>query len=253
MFIEPQKVVLGFNKDTIFTNIDKNFEFVPMQTYPLNLSLEDIHNQLVDIKFNNFYQGVGGNLNRNSALENAHLIPFNLVYYNLFLQEQKVPTPYKMTCEYILRFCTESKVKKHCYKLSEKYKLLGFSSPTFSVDELAARIGRAYNSFNREIELCFRLFKEKGLNVKYSFKQDYYNGIDLCILKNNQYWGIACYQNSAKAESYKYLKETSRRNNYMFGDMINLAIDAKNHDNCGDIWIYSETEYKRLLEKLCEE
>ena len=173
------KVVLGYNKNTMFININNNFQLCELQQIPIQITLEDIHNQLKTIQFDNFYQSTGGMNNKSLALENAKLIPFSFLYYYLFITTQRIPTPQKMFCEYMYHFCKESEIHPHKYVLKDKYIEQGYGEKLlFSADVLAGRICRAYNSFNREVELAFRLMQEKDLSVKYSFKDDYFNGND---------------------------------------------------------------------------
>ena len=136
--------------------------------------------------------------------------------------------------------------------LKEEYKEQGYSSCFFTIEALAARICRAYNSFNREVELGFRLLQEKNFSTRYSFQDDYYKGIDLGIMYNNQFLGVACYQNNKRANDYKVLKETTRRSNYDKENIISMAIDRNNHDTYGEFWAYSENEFQRLKAKIRE-
>lgn len=249
--LDLTKVILGYNKDTMFINIDDDLQLCELRQNPIHLTLEDIHNQLQNMQFEKVYQSVGGADNKHKALENAKLIPFSLLYYSLFITEQKIPTPQTMICEYIYRFCQESKIHPHYYTLKDKYLMLGYGDKLlFTVDSLAGRICRAYNSFNREVELAFRLMQEKELSVRYSFKEDYFNGIDLGVVHNNSICGIACYQNNSRTEAFKVLKETTRRDNYDSSKMISMKIDRNNHNVCGDIWIFSDKEYQELLQQI---
>ena len=66
-----------------------------------------------------------------------------------------------MVCEYIYRFCQENKLHPHQYTLKDKYIKLGYGKNlVFTIEEMAGRICRAYNSFNREVELAFKLMQE---------------------------------------------------------------------------------------------
>lgn len=245
------KVILGYNKNTMFINIDDNLQLCELQKNPIQITLNDIHNQLKVISFDIFYQSTGGMNNKNLALENAKLIPFSFLYYYLFITTQKIPTPQQLFCEYMYRFCKKSEKYPHKYSLKDKYVELGYGENLlFTVEALAGRICRAYNSFNREVELAFRLMQEQELSVKYSFKDDYFNGIDLGIVHNNVVCGIACYQNNPRTNAFKVLKETTRRNNYESSKMIPMKINANNHSTCGEIWIFSDKEYQELLQKI---
>ena len=249
--MDLHKIVLGYNKNTMFINVDKNLQLCEIQKMPMQLTLKDIHNQLKTMRFDIFYQSTGGMDNKNWELENAKLIPFNFLYYYLFVTEQKVPTPQKLVCEYIYRFCKASETHPHQYTLKDHYVKLGYGEKLlFTIEAIAGRICRAYNSFNREVELAFRLMQEEELSVRYSFKEDYFNGIDLGVVCNNIMCGIACYQDNPRTEAFKVLKETTRRHNYDGSKMIPMKIDKNNHNVCGDIWIFSDKEYQELLQKI---
>ena len=228
------KIVLGYNKKSMFVNLDRDLQIQEIQQFPLQLSLKDIHNQLKNLRFEIFYQSTGGMNNKNEALEKAHLIPFNLMYYYLFITNQQIPTPQHLACEYIYRFCEESKELPHYYKLKTKYQQ-DYSNILFTLEELTGRICRAYNSFNREVELAFRLMEEKDLFVSYN---------------HNDKIGVACYQNNSRTKYFKKLKETTRRKNYDVNNIISMAIDKNNHDLCGEIWIYSQAEYNKLKQEI---
>ena len=250
--LDISKVILGYNKNSMFCNMDANMQITETQTKPLQITLEDIHTQLKEIKFDAFYQCAGGMNNKDWELENARLIPFSLLYYYLFITQEKVPTPQLMVCEYAYRFCTQEKEKGTFYTLKEEYKEHGYSTCFFTIEALAARICRAYNSFNREVELGFRLLQEKTFSTRYSFQDDYYKGIDLGIKYNNHFLGVACYQNNKRTNDYKVLKETTRRSNYDKENIFSMAIDRNNHDTYGEFWAYSENEFQRLKAKIRE-
>ena len=249
--MDLEKIIIGYNKNTMFINIDKKLQMCLLQKIPMQLTLKDIHTQLETIQFDIFYQSTGGLYNKSREMENAKLIPFNFLYYYLFITEQKIPTPQKMVCEYVYCFCEESAPQSHQYVLKDEYIKLGYGNKlSFSIETLAGRICRAYNSFNREVELAFRLMQEDNLSVRYSFKEDYFNGIDLGVVYNNTICGIAYYQNNPRTEAFKVLKETTRRNNYDESKMISMKIDKDNHKTCGDIWLFSDKEYQKLLQQI---
>ena len=96
--LDVKKVILGYNKKSMFCNIDSNMQITEVQTKPLQITLEDIHNQLKEIKFEAFYQCTGGMNNKDWELENARLIPFSFLFYYLFITQEKIPTPQLMVC-----------------------------------------------------------------------------------------------------------------------------------------------------------
>lgn len=252
--LDVKKVILGYNKNSMFCNIDTDMQITEIQTKPLQITLEDIHKQLKEIKFEVFYQCAGGMNNKDWELENARLIPFSLLFYYLFITQEKIPTPQLMVCEYVYRFCTQKKGKGNFYMLKNEYKNAGYSGCFFTVEGLAGRICRAYNSFIREVELLFRFFQEKDYSGLYSFKDDFgENGIDLKIKYNEQIFGIRCSQNNKRSQGFNRRKTTTRRTQPFDEDrVIYMNIERNNHDNCGEIWIFSEQQYQEAKTKIRE-
>ena len=248
--LDLDNIVLGYNKNNTFINLNEDLQIQQTKLYPLRLTLEDIHNQLKQVRFNTFYQSTGGSASQNANLEAAKLIPFNLMYYYLFITKQQIPTPQLLTCEYVYRFCEPSIIREHYYSFKPEYKQQGYSTLLFTLEELTGRICRAYNSFNREVELAFRIMEDGSTFVRYNFQKDYVDGVDLEVKYCDKLFGIICSQKNMRTDQYRVAKETTRRSNYDSSNKIYMAIDRFNHDTCGDIWIFSQIEYERLRREI---
>lgn len=253
MKLDLTKIILGYNKDNIFININDKFELDEVQRIPIHVTSQDIQEQLNNDNFSKCYESVGGKNNKDKSFENARLVPFNLPYYFLAFTEQKIPTLQQITQEYLSRFCQKSKKFSRYYQLQDHYLQLGYSDILFTERTLTARMGRGYNSFNRELELGLRFKQEPDLFVKYDFRDDYFNGIDLSVMFDDFLAGIACYQDSIRAEAFKKLKETTRRNNYDKSTMIPMKINMEKPDTykrSGDTLFFSDTMYQDVLQQI---
>ena len=255
--LDVKKVKLGYTKDIMICNIDDNMQITETQIKPLRITLEDLHTQIEKIKFDAFYQSIGGRDNKDSELEDAKLVPFNLLFYYLFITQEKIPTLLTMICEYINHFCVRKKGKGNFYTLKNEYKNnkdIRYSGCFFTIEALAGRISRAYNSFIREIELLFRFFQEKDFSARYSFQDDYgKHGVDLKVKYNEQIFGIRCSQKNKRSQEYNNRKTTTRRKQpFDENRVIYMNIDKNNHENCGDIWIFPELQYEKAKAKIKE-
>lgn len=105
-------------------------------------------------------------------------------------------------------FCIQN--SSGTYKLKNKY-LISEDNITFEKNALLARILRAYNSYNRELELLIRLKEkfQKKVIVKYDSVADLCCGIDIITTYNStkpKEFGLATYVNTSRSTSYKTKK-----------------------------------------------
>lgn len=240
----PRRACIEINKDFIIYNkkIEGKLEVIS-KNHTLNPSA--LRCQFEQFDFNNFYNSVGGRTSRNLVLENRMIPPFSYVYYLFYALNLRVPSPSEFVCWYMSLFCEQ--VDHLTYSLKDKY--LNSEKFKFNYNEIAARLCRAYNSFNREIELLARLFEEEDIYAHYSFERDYFDGIDLSIEYQQKYFGIASYQNSKNAEVFRCLKE-SLRHDYSNFNILSIAINPTNSIRIKDIMLYSDNAYKELIQSI---
>ena len=247
------KLQLGITKQYLFYTVKNELGQRILKQENKNITHAEILQQIQNIKFNVFYQSTGGPNNKSSTLENAKLPPFSYLYYYLFITCKKIPSLELMVTKYLQFFCTTIENNEDpdlvIYGLkpyfATKGQYLGFTKK-----QLGSRICRAYNSFNRELELLYRLFQQEDIQVKYSFQYDYVEGIDILVNYNNKIQGIACYQESKNSQYYYKLKHTSRRTNKF--PIIEMAMNNNNSISIGEVKIFNNSSYDLLIHKIKE-
>jgi len=130
--------------------------------------------------------------------------PIVYIYYSLFVRKNKIPTINDIFDCYIKTFCKKNENDTFLFK----EQFITDKNIIFKENELKARIARAYNSFNRELELLANLsyFYKDQFNIKYMFSKDYFEGIDILIEYNDKQYGLATYIDSKRSNYYRYKK-----------------------------------------------
>lgn len=227
-------------KFVIFTK--KNNGKIEMVIKNHNLTNSSLRTGLKKIEFRVFYEAVGGKDTRNEVLENRKIPPFSYMYYLLFAINLKIPTPKELVSGYLKVFCEHTNSGN--YTIKNKYR--NDELFEFSFNEIAARICRAYNSFNRELELLTRFFEDDEIHASYSFERDYFDGIDISVEYQNTHYGVVSFQRSKNAEAFRRLKE-SFRHDYSAFNILSIAISGSNSIMVGDIMLYSDKAYSELI------
>jgi hypothetical protein len=214
-----------------------------------NLTLENVREQLSKINFISTYNKTGRVVNK--IIEDYKMQPFAYTYYYLVVTKNKVPSPDELLNTYLETFCEHIENEKYTFK--EKYLLS--NNIIFEKNDLKARILRAYNSYNRELEFLIHLttvLNNKAL-LKYELVIDICDGIDFIVKKDNIYYGIATYVNTKRANEYKFRKN-NYRHDYSKLNMIDvvaiLSGSNKNVINCGDVLIYNDKVIENIKNKI---
>jgi len=114
---------------------------------------------------------------------------------------------------------------------------------------LKARIFRAYPSLVRDIHfICFVKEKIQG-DVIYNRKLDTYDGIDMLIDYKNKLFGVSLFTNTPRSVSTRK-KKNEIHLKYENVTYIDLPVDLKNNNLCGDFYLYGENEYDKLISEL---
>jgi hypothetical protein len=234
---------LGITKDFLYYSIIKDGKKEIIKK-PNTLTLHKIRKQFGQTDFDNFYTNTGGRHYKNSILENRKIPPFSFLYYYLLIKNEKIPTPQEMVNKYIKFFCEKD---ENGYHIKSKYAESELFY--FNYKAIAGRVCRAYNSFNREVDLLFQLFKDNEIQAKYDFKIDILQGMDIVVKFNGEKKGIACYQETKRANDFYTLKHTTRRQD---GDniIIPLAMNRYNSIHIGDIRVFSKRTYDKLIKEI---
>lgn len=206
----------------------------------VTLKLSDIHKQFRESNYKRIYEGKYKR-KISDEIENYFMLPFSYAYYYFVVSNMRIPKPEELINMYLDMFC---KKKGNKYTFKEDY-LVSEHNIEFYRDELAGRILRGYNSYNREIELFFKL-KEKlsDMKVEYNLKKDLLDGIDTIITYNNKTFGLATYVNTNRSNSFKSRKNTVRHDYSLF-NMIDVKAtmygENKNVISYGDVFVYDNT------------
>ena len=218
-----------------------------------DINYYDLRRQLKGMPYNQFYESIGGKDAYNETVERMSMPSICKLFYRMFCDSLKLPTPKGLVNEYISRYC--DKIDENNYILKEKYNKENQEAVVFSYNDIAGRILRGYCSFCREIMLLASFAKyHYKLNVYYNYYDDFVNGIDLIIKYNKKKYGIATYvgtKNSQKHRNYKqntFYKDEKLEIIEMPAYLSNNKY--KNTIKMGDIAVYSEDYIDFILKKL---
>lgn len=241
------------SKDIIIK--EKGWELIDKTSlrFAHSLNLGNIQKQLKEIDFNDFYNSIGGKNARNENLENFKIPPMVFEYYKSLCITGKIPTLEKLINNYINTYC-----EKISDKLTLKKAYIKDKNIIFNKEDLMGRICRAYNSYNREVELLAKLIKfskvyNKDICFYYSFKEDYYNGLDIIVVYNNEKYGICSYTSGKNSLKYKSIKNNVRHHydiKHTFDIVSYFSGENKNTIRLGDIDVYNDNSVKDLLKKI---
>lgn len=214
-------------------------------------TVENFRNQIRALKYQEFYDSVGGKAARNDKLENYRLPAIVYSYYFLLITQKRIPTVQKLCESYERRYCEETK-DGH---LQLKKDYINGKNIQFTRNELQGRICRAYNSYHREVDILLQLIESYGKDYDfyYSFEEDFFKGVDIvCKAKDGTRYDIATYFSSARSKSFKAAKNDHRH------EYKNINIDVvaefegpnKNVITIGDAKLYNKKAVKSVYKEL---
>lgn len=230
----PENIDIRITKNKIYRP-EKYGNKVKMAEVDNPINIVDIHKEMGKIEFRKFYNKIGGRNAKDIIFEKTKIPPIAYTYYFLFTRHFKIPD---------IEFLCKVYLKRYFTYTDGRYILNGRSN-SFKKSCIYGRICRAYNSFNREVELLYDLFKYDDMNFYYDLKKDVYDGIDININYNSKDYGILIYQNSWRAEFYRKIKSNTR---HKFKGINLIPLPAifkndfnvkKNIVNYGDIGAFS--------------
>lgn len=244
--------IICITKDWLCYSIEKDGKKELIKK-PNTLTLEKIRVQLKKINFENFYRSIGGEKAKNKLLENRTIPFFAPIFYLEFIKNEKFATPQEIINIYLSLYCEEapnSKPNLKLYRIKPQHMKNG-STFSFTYEQLAGRICRAYNSYIREVDLNIRLLQRKDIKVIYSSKWDIEEGVDILVIYNNCLKGIACCQDSKRSDEYFKEKHETRRTDKI--SIYKFPISRKNCIVIGDTWLYSDKAIENLIEEMKED
>jgi hypothetical protein len=242
-FISDHNITIK-NKKIYYTDI-KTKEQIEKD---FNISLSNIHNQLVFMQYEREYEKT--KKIKDPVIENYKMPQFAFVYYYFLAKYLRLPAPDELVDEYLSLFCEKIKGTKYTFKEEYLYK----ENIVFEKNALAARILRAYNSYNREIEFFVNLTEKfEDAEIEYDLVKDLHEGIDLIIKFEEKTYGIATYVGTNNSLEYKS-KKNEYRHDYSNIEMIDIVAIThgpnKNVKKYGDTYVYETKVIYDLADKI---
>ena len=175
---------------------------------------------------------------RDEQVENFQLPPIALVFYSYIFETNAIPSDLGLVEEYFkqpyFEYVPDGKVEVD----------YDGHNGILSVDGVIGRVLRTYPSLVRDLHF-YLLVKESGLfeAVRYSFKADYYDKIDLKVQYGGKWFNIGLMLGSKRSLGYK-LKKVFRHKPV---DTIDMELNKSDADMVGDFMLYTPTHINKLL------
>ena len=131
---------------------------------------EELEEQVANLHYS------GENLPKDPAVEKARLPPFALSFYKFVFFKSRLPDEMELWNYYLKQHFTPA--DGDCVRVH-----IRGTAKTFAADSVKARMLRSYPSLVRDFHfyvLC--LTSDRFEQVCYSLHQDYFDGIDLCVV-----------------------------------------------------------------------
>ena len=179
---------------------------------------------------------------KDPKVENSQLPPIALCFYWFVYECGTVPSPDDLIKLYLSQACFR--------RLSEEEYEVTYGADTFvvSTDGLIARILRTYPSILRDIHFYLLAVESKLFQaVRYSFEDDFKNGVDIKVQYNGKWFNIALMQNTRRALFFRSRKKSRHTNSNM--DLINVELDPTKSKRCGDYNLYT-MQHVEMVKKM---
>lgn len=240
---------LRITKDTLEYEI-----FGKLQKSKNTLTVENFRNQIKNLKYQEYYDSIGGKNATDEKVEAYRFPAFVYSYYNLVVMTGKIPTIEELCDNYIETYTEKVHTK---YQLKSEY-ISGNKNLLFKIEDLKGRICRAYNSYHREVDLLLQLINRYGdkFNFYYDFKEDYFNGVDIVAINSEgKRFDIATYFSSRRSLSFKTKKNDVRHDykNTCINVLANFEGPDKNVIRIGDAKLYNEKAVEYIYSELLKE
>ncbi len=205
------------------------------QTKELTLSSAQIENKV------KHYEYKGEKRVVDNQVENMLLPPIALVFYGLLYVYDDVPSPDDLLDEYFRQpyfaYIPDNKVEvtyNDCVELC-------------NIESVTARVLRTYPSLLRDLHF-YILAKESNCfdAVRYSFKKDYEEKIDVQIMHKGKWHNVGLLLNSKRSLWYKFKKQFRHKPT----DVLYVELDKTDCKMCGDYMLYTEKHIQQLHKKI---
>ena len=169
------------------------------------------------------------------------LPPIALIFYSYLFETGTIPSDITLVEEYLKQPCFDP-LPTDNVELNYNGKI-----EILSVEGVSARVLRTYPSLVRDLHF-YLLLKESELfpAVRYSFKSDYYDKVDLTVQYNDKWYHIGLMLGSKRSLYYK-IKKVFRHKPI---DTIDIELHPEDAVHVGDYHLYSMYHIERLVKTI---
>ena len=185
----------------------------------------------------------GENLLKDAEVEKAKLPPFALAFYKFLFFKGQLPTEQELWTQYLIaHFGVLDETRIHYFRKG--------TWRVYNADAVKARLLRSFPSLIRDFHF-FVLCQESGRlqEVKYSLRDDYFNGVDLTLTYLNKTFRVAVMLNSERARQFKEQKY-SRHAATSEQEVVMLFDLPRSEQNKGKIKLFSSQHIQQLITEL---
>ena len=196
------------------------------QCKELTITSKDIESALIHFTYK------GENKLRDEEVEKTKLPPMTYVLYSYIFKYNMIPSPDTFIKEYL------NQSYFNPVSLVQVEMNYGNTVKVLDREGIEYHVLRAYPSLIRDFHFYLLAYESKKFRtVYYSFKEDYYNGIDIFIQFHFNWYQIALLQKSKNSLYYKDKKKN--RHNGTNANVIYVELDKYESKKCGDFYLYT--------------
>ena len=207
------------------------------QTKELSLTSKGLEDKIKQYPYR------GENRVVDDSVENMLLPPIALVFYSLLYEYNDVPSPDDLVETYFdqpyFAFIPDNKVEV----------AYNGTSTVCDIESIVARVLRTYPSLLRDLHFYIMASEFNHFNaVRYSFKKDYEEKVDIQVLYRDKWYSIGLLLQSRRSLWYKIKKQFRHKPK----DVIYIELSEQECKRVGDYMLYTEQHIQQLHKQLCK-
>jgi len=182
---------------------------------------------------------------KDQLVENSQLPPIALSFYSYIYEHDTVPSPETLIEQYLSQSYFDVRVDGRVN--------VTYQGKTIDVlhEGLIARIYRTYPSILRDFHFYLQCVESGYFQaVKYSFQDDFCNGIDIKVQYNNKWFNVALMQNTYRSLFFRNKKKNRHESREKEQPLINIELDQFKSKRCGDYNLYTPQHIKLLFDRI---
>ena len=174
-------------------------------------------------------------------VEKTHLPSIAVVFYKHIFEQLTPPSPLALIDEYFDYYAEQIELAA---------STVIYCGITYQYDAVVGRILRTYPSLIRDFDFYLRL-KDKAQNfqVLYSVKEDI-EGRDIIIKKNGKEYTLSLFVDTKRSQKFKRIKNLFRH--HYDNTEIQVPLKLNNAQQCGDFFLYNESDLVTVLSRLAK-